>query len=125
MSAALGRVTAWVSRLSWRGILAGVRIGSVSRRSRSSLVVLRWSVPDTEAPTPGATWLTEVVVPLPDDESEAAWNRRLLVALADAIGHELGEAARLDGAPLASPHERPAVWPWRVQDRESNNGGEA
>ena len=113
---ALGRVTAYLSRIEWRGLLTGLRPARVERSGSATLVHLKFVLPDTDAP--GETWETLIVVRLRDDETEERWTRRMLDGLADAIGHELGEAMHLDGRPVASPHTKPRVWPWRTADRE-------
>jgi hypothetical protein len=118
-SAALGRITAYVSRLSFAGLLERCRVSGVRRGSGRSHVSLVWSLPDSTAP---GAWDASVTVALPDSETDDEWTRRLLAAIADVAGHEIGEAVLVDGAPVASPHDKPRVWPWRVQDRE---GGEA
>ena len=116
-SSALGRVTAYLSRLQWRGILAGLGPRSVRHHGSATSVVLELTTEDTLHP--GEEWRCEITVRLPDDADETAWTRRLLEAIGDALGHELGEAIWLDGQPVASPHARPLIWPWRVTDRES------
>lgn len=112
---AVGRITAYLARLEWRGILAGLRPAKVTRQGLSMLVELQLEVDDSERP--GERWTTTIVARLRDDETDEVWTRRLLEALADALGHELGEALLLDGKPVASPHERPRIWPWRATDR--------
>lgn len=112
----LGRVTAYLSRLEWRGLLTGLRPSRVERSGSATLVHLRFELPDTDAP--GSTWQTLIVVRLRDGETEDQWTRRMLDGLADAIGHELGEALHVDGRPAASPHTQPRVWPWRPTDRQ-------
>ena len=112
---ALGRATAYLSRIEWRGLLTGLRPAKRERSGSGTLVHLKFAVPDTDAP--GETWETLIVVRLRDDETEDQWTRRMLDGLADAIGHELGEGIWIDGRPAASPHTKPRVWPWRTADR--------
>lgn len=116
MSAA--RATAYLSRLRLVGILEGARVGSAIRSSgrRATDVTLVWDLPDTSSP--GETWRCEVVARLPDGGADADWDRILLEQVADRLGHELGEAVQRDGVPVADPHARPRVWPWRASDRE-------
>ena len=112
----LGRVAAYLSRIEWRGILSGVRPSAVGRSSGRTSVVLELTTEDTLRP--GEEWRCQITVQLRDSDPEDRWTRQLLEAIADALGHELGEALWLDGRPVASPHQRPRIWPWRVTDRE-------
>jgi len=116
VSAAIGRVTAFLARLEWRGILAALRPARVVRGGSSTVIELELETGDSAQP--GERWVLRIVVRLPDSQTDQQWSRRILAALADAMGHELGEAVWLDGHPVGSPHDRPLVWPWRVADRE-------
>lgn len=113
---ALGRVVAWMSRIEWRGILRGLRPGRVERSGAGANLHLHLQTEDTERP--GETWDVSIVVRLRDEQDEDQWMRSLMMGLADALGHELGEAVAIDGAPVASIHDRPRVWPWRPLDME-------
>jgi hypothetical protein len=115
----LSRVAAYLDRLSFVGILSGARVSGVvrARGARACDVTLCWVVPHTSG---DGTFAVLVPVRLRDEVLESAWDRAVLEALADATGHELGEAVRRNGLPIADPHLRPRVWPWRVTDRESS-----
>lgn len=112
----LERATAWADRLSLRGMLADARVVKVERAGGACHLHVHWTTEDSEKP--GNPWWRPVVVLLRDDEGEDVWNRHLVEQVADIVGHELGEAIQLDGRPIADPHARPLVWPWRARDRE-------
>ncbi len=108
------RIADFLGRIQWRGVMAGTRAKPVGRETAE----LRFWTEDTEHP--GERWDVQVTVRLPAKETEQQWSRRLLLALADALAHELGEAVVLDGAPLASPHSRPRLWPWVSRETEED-----
>jgi hypothetical protein len=106
---------AWLARLQFCGILAGLESFGLERTQGVDYARFRWHVPDTRRP---GDWFPAVIVVPLDRSRPETWDRALLTQLADSLGHELGEAVRRDGQTVADPHAIPRVWPWRVEDRE-------
>lgn len=93
-----GRTAAYLSRLEWRGPLAGLRPTSARRQGAATLLTYRLQ-PDVE-----------ITVRLRDAETEAEWSRRLLLAVQSAVGHgtTLWLDGRAAGAGWASTHSAEA-----------------
>jgi len=107
-------VLAWLSGISWRGILTGVKVKDLSPKPWADCVLtLSWTVPDSRE---DGDWEALIVVPLDLGQPET-WNRTLMNEVADVVGQELAEAVWRDGVPIADPHASPPIWPWRAQDR--------
>jgi hypothetical protein len=115
----LSRVARYLEGVSFAGVLARAKVERVKPHgARWAELSIVWPVPDTDGSD--SEWQARVVVRLREGGDEASWDRALLEGLADQLGHELGEAVQREGRPLADPHQRPRVWPWRATDRESS-----
>lgn len=92
----LGRVTAFLSRLKFDGVVRGVRPVRVERSELSSWVTFGVGLGDSFA---------TLVVRLRDADDQEHWYRCVLVALEEAVGVDLAQSVVLgDGR-----HFAPAV----------------